>query len=177
MTLPCHPFDIQYLICFLICSLFWYYCFFFKFWMTSDPNTWFSQLPLTFRQAHLCIHSVMEKSPEEGSPTCDSHSERAHSLTTAQDTRRRRPNCHKAVSAAPVLTPEQCLFWAHGQLAKLRLCVHSSNLNLITTQPNHDHNPRLPSKGTGTGRDQGNGLRPQAARERARIWISRWTPV
>ena len=68
MTLPCHPFDIQYLICFLICSLFWYYCFFFKFWTTFDPNIWFSQLPLTFRQAHLCIHSVMESSLRAAPP-------------------------------------------------------------------------------------------------------------
>ena len=105
--------------------------------------------------------------PRESSPASDSTLD-VRALTTARDTGR-EGQAAKAGSAAPALTPEQCLFWAHGQLAKLRLCVHPSNLNLTTTQPTHDHNPGLPSKGTGTGRDQGSSLRPQAARERARI--------
>lgn len=178
MTLLCHPFDIQYLICFLICSLFWYYCFFFKFWITSDPNISFSQLPLRFWQAHLCIHSVMESSLRRAAHLCDSRFACVPSLTITQDTQqRRRPNRHKAVSCAPVLTSEQCLVWAHNQLAKLHLFVPLSNLNLTITQPNHHHNPDLTSKGTGIGRDRGNGLRLQVARERARTWIRRWTPV
>lgn len=177
MTLPCHPFDIQYLICFLICSLFWYYCFFFKFWMTFDPNIWFSQLPLTFRQAHLCIHSVMESSLRAAPPLWQPLCMRTFSDYNPEHTAGKKAKPPQSRELCSFLTSEQCLVWAHNRLAKLHFFVHSSDLNLTITQPNHHHNRDLTSKGTGIGRAQGNGLRLQVARERARTWIRRWTAV
>lgn len=177
MTLPCHPFDIQYLICFFICSLFWYYCF-------SLSSEWLLIQTYGFHSyhshlgRHICVFTPWWKAAWEQPHLCDSHFACAHSLTITQDTRqRRRPNHHKAGSCAPVLTSEQCLVWAHNRLAKLHFFVHSSDLNLTITQPNHHHNCDLISKGTGIGRAQGNGLRLQVARERARTWIRRWTAV